>query len=301
MQRPAKPFTPVRFRLQPPNIMKVGIIGYGFVGKALEAGLTNDVIIKKIDPKLKTSVGDLQDFCPDFIFICVPTPMSSDLSQDISILESVLLELKRLSLKSNIILKSTVLPEHIKKIEDITERFVYNPEFLREDHALEDFISSKLIVFGGSKKSSKLLEDFYKNYTKCVCTDYIYTDAISASFIKYSINSFLATKVTFFNELNSLFLKSGSKESWKKFIEAISRDTRIGTSHMQVPGPDGRFGFGGSCLPKDTQAFLIYANNIGIDMSILKTTISTNNKIRELYNSPTEREIEQNIHFKGDT
>ena len=69
---------------------------------------------------------------------------------------------------------------------------------------------------------------------------------------------------------------------------------------MQVPGPDGRFGFGGSCLPKDTQAFLIYANNIGIDMSILKTTISTNNKIRELYNSPTEREIEQNIHFKGD-
>ena len=68
MQRPAKPFTLVRFRLQPPNIMKVGIIGYGFVGKALEAGLTNDVIIKKIDPKLKTSVGE-KDFCPDFIFI----------------------------------------------------------------------------------------------------------------------------------------------------------------------------------------------------------------------------------------
>ena len=62
MQRPAKPFTSVRFRLQPPNIMKVGIIGYGFVGKALEAGLTNDVIIKKIDPKLKTSVGDLRIF-----------------------------------------------------------------------------------------------------------------------------------------------------------------------------------------------------------------------------------------------
>ncbi|MFL2735318.1 MAG: hypothetical protein ACJ0FD_04135 [Gammaproteobacteria bacterium] len=281
--------------------MKVGIIGYGFVGKALEAGLNTEVNIKKIDPKLKTSVTDLQDFCPDLIFICVPTPMDSDFSQDISILENVLLELDKLSLTSLIVLKSTVLPEYIQKIDKMTENFVYNPEFLREDHALTDFISSELIIFGGHKKSSKILADFYKNYTKCVCTEYIYTDVISASLVKYAINAFLATKVTFFNELNSLFLNSGTKESWKTFIGAISRDSRIGSSHMQVPGPDGRLGFGGACLPKDSQAFSIYAKNLGIDLSILKTAISTNNKIRELYNSRTNREIEQNIHFEGDT
>ena len=82
MQRPAKPLTPVRFRTQPPlNIMKIGIIGYGFVGKALEAGFTDTVKILKIDPKLNSRIDDLIDFNPDAIFICVPTPMNKDSSQ----------------------------------------------------------------------------------------------------------------------------------------------------------------------------------------------------------------------------
>ena len=84
MQRPAKPLTPVRFRIQPPlNIMKIGIIGYGFVGKALEEGFTSNVKILKIDPKLNTQPQHLKDFEPDAIFICVPTPMDNDSSQDI--------------------------------------------------------------------------------------------------------------------------------------------------------------------------------------------------------------------------
>ena len=88
MQRPAKPFTPVRFRIQPPYIMKIGIIGYGFVGKALANGLNDDVEIVKIDPKLNTSSKDLIGFNPDIIFVCLPTPMMDDGSQDIIILEN---------------------------------------------------------------------------------------------------------------------------------------------------------------------------------------------------------------------
>ena len=91
MQRPAKPLTPVRFRIQPPlNIMKIGIIGYGFVGKALEEGFTSNVKILKIDPKLNTQPQHLKDFEPDAIFISVPTPMDNDSSQDISILKKVI-------------------------------------------------------------------------------------------------------------------------------------------------------------------------------------------------------------------
>ena len=301
MQRPAKPLTPVRFRIQPPlNIMKIGIIGYGFVGKALEAGLNDDVDILKIDPKLNTEIKSLQNFEPNAIFICVPTPMGKDSSQNISILTNVINEIKQLNLNSLIVLKSTILPNHIQEIETLIPKFVYNPEFLREKHAAQDFIDSKLIVFGGTNDSCKFLAEIYKNYTNCIHKDYVYTDPITASFIKYTINSFLATKVTFFNELNQLFQESGAQDSWENLINAISRDNRIGNSHMQVPGHDGRLGFGGACLPKDSNAFSIYAENKNKKLNVLKSAINTNNSIRATYNRPTEREIEQNISFKGD-
>ena len=298
MQRPAKPLTPVRFRIQPPlNIMKIGIIGYGFVGKALAAGLNEDVSLLKIDPKLNTNINDLIDFKPNAIFICVPTPMNEDFSQDISILNDVIKKLNVLNLQSLIVIKSTVLPKYIIEIEKQISEFIYNPEFLREKHANQDFIESKLIVFGENNTSAKKLEEIYRGHSKCICTDYIYTDAIAASLIKYTINSFLATKVTFFNELNSLFNQSGTEESWDNFILAIANDPRIGNSHMQVPGHDGRLGFGGACLPKDSNAFNIYSEEVGEPLSLLKKVIKTNNKIRAKYNVKTFRELEQNIKY----
>ena len=168
---------------------------------------------------------------------------------------------------------------------------------MREKHANQDFIESKLIVFGENNTSAKKLEEIYRDHSKCICTDYIYTDAIAASLIKYTINSFLATKVTFFNELNSLFNQSGTEESWDNFILAIANDPRIGNSHMQVPGHDGRLGFGGACLPKDSNAFNIYSEEVGETLSLLKKVIKTNNKIRAKYNVKTLRELEQNIKY----
>ena len=277
--------------------MKIGIIGYGFVGKALAAGLNEDVSLLKIDPKLNTNINDLIDFKPNAIFICVPTPMNEDFSQDISILNDVIKKLNVLNLQSLIVIKSTVLPKYIIEIEKQISEFIYNPEFLREKHANQDFIDSKLIVFGQNNTSAKKLEEIYRDHSKCICTDYIYTDAIAASLIKYSINSFLATKVTFFNELNSLFNQSGTEESWDNFILAIANDPRIGNSHMQVPGHDGRLGFGGACLPKDSNAFNIYSEEVGEPLSLLKKVIKTNNKIRAKYNVKTLRELEQNVKY----
>jgi nucleotide sugar dehydrogenase len=277
--------------------MKIGIIGYGFVGKALAAGLNDDVSLLKIDPKLNTNINDLIDFKPNAIFICVPTPMNEDFSQDISILKDAIKKLNELNLQSLIIIKSTVLPKYIIEIEKQISEFIYNPEFLREKHANQDFIESKLIVFGENNTSAKKLEEIYRDHSKCICKDYIYTDAIAASLIKYTINSFLATKVTFFNELNSLFNQSGTEESWDNFILAIANDPRIGNSHMQVPGHDGRLGFGGACLPKDSNAFNIYSEEVGEPLSLLKKVIKTNNKIRAKYNVKTLRELEQNIKY----
>ena len=282
------------------NIMKIAIIGYGFVGQALEMGLKKNVEVFKVDPKLNTYVKDLKYFKPDVIFICVPTPMNDDLSQDISILEKVISQLTNLDMQALIVLKSTVLPIYINKIQKLIPNFIYNPEFLREKHANEDFVNSNLIVFGGGISMSKRLASFYKNYTKCLCTDYVFTDALTASFIKYTINSYLATKVIFFNELKQLFDKAELEESWTNFISFLSRDARLGNSHMDVPGHDGRLGFGGACLPKDSNAFMTYADSIDISLGLLKNAINTNNKIRSEYNTKTDRENEQNINFKGE-
>ena len=204
--------------------MKIGIIGYGFVGEALSKGFKNDVEIFKVDPKLKTSIEDLKEFNPETIFICVPTPMYNDGIQDISILEQVAKDLKKNNFDSLVVLKSTVHPANINDIKKIIPSLVYNPEFLREKHAYEDFINSNLIVFGGKKESSKKLAHIYLKHTKCVNKDYIFTDLVTASLLKYAINTYLASKVIFFNEFHDLFSAADTDESWTNFINYLSRD-----------------------------------------------------------------------------
>ena len=277
--------------------MRVAIIGYGFVGKAIEFGAKKNVEIIKIDPNLGTDISELIDFAPDVCFICVPTPMNNDGSQDIDILESVIDGLLLNSIKSLFILKSTVLPNYIYKFKKLLPELVLNPEFLRERYANEDFINSKLIVLGGSKKSTKLAAEFYKNHTNCVTRNYKFTDLISASLIKYSINTFLSLKVTFFNELNDIFSELNPSADWEDFIDIISVDERIGSSHMKVPGVDGKFGYGGPCFPKDCNALIKYSDDIGKPFKLLKKSTEINNKIRNQYKELSKREIEQNINY----
>ncbi len=271
--------------------MKISIIGYGFVGKALEKAIKNDVEILKIDPVLKTKMSDLEDFEPEICFICVPTPMNEDGSQDITILLDVVDELKKISISPLIVLKSTVLPSYIDSIKKDIPDLVFNPEFLRERSANEDFINSKLIILGGPETSTTRIAEFYKNQTLCKTKDYQFTDLITASLVKYTINTFLATKVVFFNELNQIFKKSKAKDSWENFINMIAIDSRVGPSHMQVPGLDGKFGYGGACFPKDSKALIKYAEEIGNPFELLAESNRINNKIRKQYKSLTKREL----------
>jgi len=277
--------------------MKIGIVGYGFVGKAVENGINDSVSTLNIDPKLNTSIKDLVPFQPNIIFICVPTPLCEDLSLDASIVHSVVDEILEYNMNSLIVLKSTILPNHLQEISQRVKRFIYNPEFLREKHANEDFLNSNLIVFGGEQKNIDEIKDFYIEKTKCTCKSYVETDLVTASLIKYSINSYLSTKVSFFNELKSIFEKAGANDSWDNFIRYLQRDSRLGNSHMSVPGHDGKEGFGGACLPKDSLALLNFYKDNNLDFKVLKSAVDVNNVIRDKYNDDP-REREQRINFK---
>ena len=277
--------------------MKIGIVGFGFVGKALFNALSDNVSVIKIDPKLGTNINDLVNFNADYIFICLPTPMSNNELQDISILKKVITKIKKRNIRGQLVIKSTVLPNYLEHIKEIDNEFIYNPEFLREKHANNDFIKSNLIVFGGNKENCKALGSFYDKHTKCLSKEYIFTDHTTASFIKYTINSFLATKVIFFNELNKLYEEVNSDDNWSNLISYIARDTRIGNSHMNVPGHDGRYGFGGACLPKDSRALYEYSEMMNMPLNLLNKAISSNNNIRSKYNVENKRELEQNVSY----
>ena len=277
--------------------MRVAIIGYGFVGKAVEFGIKNNVKTFKVDPNLGTEISELVNFKPNVCFICVPTPMNDDGSQDTSILQKVIDDLLLYSISSLVILKSTILPNYVNKFQKLIPDLVLNPEFLRERHANQDFINSKLIVLGGPIESTKLAANFYKNYTKCIEDNYKHTDLVTAALIKYSINTFLALKVTFFNQLHDVFSESHPQMNWKDFVDIIATDERIGHSHMKVPGIDGKFGYGGPCFPKDCNALIAYSEDIGKPFDLLKKSTEINNKIRKKYKKLSKREIEQNVTY----
>lgn len=281
------------------NKLKICIVGYGFVGKAIDNGFDESLTSKLlIDPKLKTSLDDLVDFKPDLIFISVPTPMSDDGDQDITTLNEIIDNILKMNIDSIIAIKSTVLPNNIRNISSKSKNIIYNPEFLTEKNANNDFINSQLIIFGGDLLISKKLAEIYSKYSKCKNKQYKFLDALSASFVKYSINTFLATKVIFFNEMHSLVSKhSQLKDNWNNIISTISADPRIGETHMNVPGHDGRYGFGGACLPKDSMALLKYAYKFQEDLSVIKQVVKKNNMLRRSYETLSERELEQNISY----
>ena len=277
--------------------LKLGIVGHGFVGKATDWGFNKRVSKFIVDPLLNNSIKDLEVFEPEIVFICVPTPMNDDGSQDSSIIEKVVEELIYHCPNAIKVVKSTVLPSLLDELHKLDSKLVYNPEFLREKHANLDFTNSDMIIFGGDRNISTKVSNAYLHHSRCKTKEHIFTDLKTASLIKYSINTFLASKVIFFNELHSIYEKLDVKDSWESVIGIISRDARIGNSHMNVPGHDGKKGFGGACFPKDSLALIKFADNLGIKLESLISTVKINNKIRSEYEGLDARESQQNITF----
>jgi UDPglucose 6-dehydrogenase len=267
--------------------MKLGIVGHGFVGSAINQGFTNNCDKFIVDPKYfqENRIEDLTAFRPDATFVSVPTPGSESGEANTDTLFDVCRNLN--SYKGHLVIVKSTVPSY--KLEQLVEecvdlRIVYNPEFLTEKNYINDFRNPAMHVFGGQLKDTEKVEEIYKKHSTCRPCPVFHTDIKTASLVKYTINSFLATKVIFFNELYDVFKASGGTE-FKQLTDIISNDPRIGQTHMKVPGNDGQRGYAGSCFPKDTNALAYFAREIlNKPLTQLEASIKINEHLRKLRN-----------------
>lgn len=267
--------------------VSIGIIGKGFVGTAVAHGFSHQTgygaNIRIYDSNPEKSQNSLEDTVnnSEFIFLSVPTPADKDGFNDLSIIKSVLVDIDSVCTSpDNIILvRSTVVPgttrDLQKKFPNL--RLVFNPEFLTERSAIFDFINQTRVILGGEKSYTQRVKYLYKHRFG----DYlpvIETSFETAEMIKYMNNLFFATKVSFLNEMKLLGDKVGV--NWNEAVDGFVLDGRVGHSHVSVPGPDGKFGFGGSCFPKDIQALIKFGDINGVDMNVLKGAWETNLHVR---------------------
>jgi len=257
---------------------KIGIIGYGFVGEsqAFAFAPVSDVKIFDIDKTKATHTLD-EVLQQDFIFVCLPTPMKQNGEQDLSYIENFFNGIGLHNTNAIFILKSTVLPKTTKQLnEKYPFNIVFCPEFLTEKNAKLDMLTQSRIILGGQidliLKVQSLFEVRFGN------KHYILTDSTSAEIIKYMCNNFLSVKVSFVNEYYDLVQNLGA--DWYKVIEGFVSDPRIGNSHTQTPGHDGKRGFGGTCFPKDINAIIQFSKGANIEMDTLSAAWKTNLRIR---------------------
>ncbi len=263
--------------------MKIGIIGQGFVGSAIREGLKNFYKVNTYDLNPEKCNTTHEEVCKEsnIIFMCLPTPMRRDGSCDTSVALEVLTELNRRSYKGVCAIKSTIIPDYLHEFKKTFNlKIVYNPEFLTEANSFDDFVNPNFQILGGKWKDCEVVEKAYLRHSKVKIVPTFKTDLTTASLIKYTVNSWLATKVIFFNDLYNLHKSGSSMVSWEQFTDILKNDPRMGNSHMKVPGPDGEFGFGGHCFPKDTEALINYAQSKNIKLSLLEKAVSKNKKMR---------------------
>jgi UDPglucose 6-dehydrogenase len=263
------------------NRNKIGIIGLGFVGNAIKESVDHNYIFNStvlIDPS-KGFLGKYEDLVDaDGVFVCVPSPQADDGTCDTGILESVLKNLEDVGFKGVIISKCTAPPLAYRALQNKYKNLVHSPEFLTAANAARDYANGKFSFIGGdvsayrneAERIIKLTQDLKDNVVHCTIEE--------ASLAKYTINSFLATKVIFMNEIYSLSKKLGC--DYDTVAKMVTMDTRIGTSHMKVPGLDGSLGFAGMCFPKDTSALIKLAEEVDIRMNVLDSAVKKNTLLR---------------------
>ena len=265
--------------------MNIGIVGLGYVGTAIKSGFEKHYKVETYDKyEVDKSTCELFDLVAEckVIFVCVPTPMNKDGSCHTDIVEDVVKEINKWSyaywgnknIKPTVVIKSTVQPGTTERLDKKYKSVdvIFNPEFLTEANFLEDFKNQTRIILGGTRKGTNILRQVYSKVFPHATI--VKTGSKTAEMVKYFINSFLGTKVSFANEMKIISDKIGI--DYDKVVEYATYDERLGKSHWAVPGPDGDFGFGGHCLPKDISAIV---NEFGSDL--LKSVLDVNDKVRK--------------------
>lgn len=266
--------------------MKIGIVGKGFVGSAVQFGFSPntgcDAEVRAYDKDPNKSQHTLEEVVneSDYIFISVPTPSNDDGSINLDIVDDALRSINEINNRDNVILlRSTMVPGSTLAFQKKYPKLniVFNPEFLTERSANFDFINQARFIVGGDSKNTSKVAKLYK-WRFGDSIPVIETNYQTAELIKYMNNCFFATKVSFMNEMRIIADKCGA--DWDKAVDGFIRDGRIGHSHLNVPGHDGKFGFGGSCFPKDIQALIDFGKTYGINLNTLSGAWQTNLEVR---------------------
>ena len=268
---------------------KIGIIGNGFVGSSVSFGFSpqtgcDGVDIKIYDKDESKATHTMSEVVndSDVIFVSVPTPSNKDGSINLDIVYDVFNDIEECREEGSepvLLLRSTVTPGTTRKLQIGFHnlRIVFNPEFLTERSAKLDFINQSRFVLGGNEEDTTIVADLYKwrfgQHIPVIKTDYE-----TAELIKYMNNTFFATKVSFMNEMKLVSDEVGA--NWEHCVEGFSLDGRVGHSHLNVPGPDGKMGYGGSCFPKDIQAMINFMNRMGVSPNVLEGSWKTNLEVR---------------------
>ena len=256
---------------------KVGVIGNGFVGEAISFAFSSVSDMYVYDTNPLKSLDDLESVhsC-DFVFVCVPTPMYEDGSQDLSYVEGVF---EKATSKPVYILKSTVLPGTTEKLSEKYSniKIIFSPEFLTERTAKLDMLTQSRIILGGKLSLTEKAKTLFNERFKI--KNIIQTDSKTAELTKYMNNTFFATKVSIMNEFKLLCDKIGA--NWQDALKGFVSDGRIGDSHLNVPGHDGKLGYGGTCFPKDVNALLSFSKKYDIELNTIKGGWKTNLKVRQ--------------------
>lgn len=257
-----------------PEGQTVGIIGAGVVGGALQAYLqAQGVPVAVYDPpKGHTSAGALTD--AQIVFVCVPTPYVAGAGFDSSYLTQAIGAIQQ---SRTVVIKSTSLPGTTDLMQERfpQHRFMFNPEFLREATAFEDFVRPDRQIVGCTRQSvsaaAQVMAMLPRAPFERVCS------AAEAEMAKYAANSFLAVKVSYANEMFDLCQRL--RIDYAQVRDIVAADERIGASHMDVFDAGYR-GYGGKCLPKDSKSLLDLARSVGIELEVLLAADSVNATLR---------------------
>ena len=264
----------------------IGIIGNGFVGGAVAHGFSEkNPLIHDVNPEVSHNSFDEVANCKH-LFVCLPTPMVSEFGGEANttIVERCFQRLSK-NQEQVIILKSTVPVGTTKKLAEKYDlkNLVHCPEFLTAANAKHDFVNAERTVIGSpyyrsgtsekySEMAKELFVDVFPNipvYTMSSC---------ESELVKYTANCFLATKVGFFNMIYMLSEKLGL--DYNLILSGVLSDSRVGDSHTSVPGPDGDYGFGGTCFPKDVNAMIKTLDKNGVSPGILDSVWEDNMRYR---------------------
>lgn len=238
--------------------MRILVIGKGFVGDAMGWALEKAHTVFYHDPAKNENYNLRQVDTLDGVVLCLPTPSDEDGMCDDSLVLEYYRDMRSRKKDLHIIIKSTTSITTLNALQcEEDEYLTFSPEFLLASNARETLVTSKFFVYSGiSAKGALFWSEALKPCVKYGDNAYFSDNMVEAGFMKYGINSFLATKVSFMNEMYDLFKSiTIGKGNFDNVAFLMSLDPRFGNSHTLVPGPDGEFGWGGACFPKDTSEF----------------------------------------------